>query len=64
MGQAIAMRTDFTAGEGRRFAKQAKDGGQARPDINIGWIWTFGGHRVFPLSILRFSILQEIQVFI
>jgi putative transposase len=30
MGQAIAVRTDFTAGEVRRFAKQAKDGGQAR----------------------------------
>ncbi len=24
MGQAIAVRTDFTAGEVRRFAKQAK----------------------------------------
>jgi transposase len=30
MGQAIAVRTDFTAAEVRRFAKQAKDGGQAR----------------------------------
>src|SRR5271163_3325630 len=30
MGQAIAVRTDVTAGEVRRFAKQAKDGGQAR----------------------------------
>ena len=28
MGQAIAVRADFTAGEVRRFAKQAKDGGQ------------------------------------
>jgi len=25
MGQAIALRTDYTAGEVRRFAKQAKD---------------------------------------
>src|SRR5262245_65688523 len=30
MGQAIAVRTDFTAGEVRRFAKQAKDAAQAR----------------------------------
>jgi len=30
MGWAIAVRTDFTAGEVRRFAKRAKDGGQAR----------------------------------
>ena len=30
MGQAIAVRTDFTTGEVRRFAKRARDGGQAR----------------------------------
>src|SRR6202051_4724837 len=30
MGQAIAGRTDFTAAEGRPFAKRAKDAGQAR----------------------------------
>src|SRR6202163_4212396 len=30
MGQAIAVRAGFTAGEVRRFAKRAKDGGQAR----------------------------------
>ena len=30
MGRAIAVRTDFTAGEVRRFAKQAKDSGQTR----------------------------------
>jgi transposase len=30
MGQAIAVRTDFTAGEVRRFAKRAKDAAQAR----------------------------------
>jgi transposase len=30
MGQAIAIRTDFTAGEVRRFAKRAKDAAQAR----------------------------------
>src|ERR1700756_4984484 len=30
MGQAIAMRTDYTAGEVRRFAKRAKDAAQAR----------------------------------
>jgi diacylglycerol kinase len=30
MGQAIAVRTDHTAGEVRRFAKQAKDVAQAR----------------------------------
>jgi transposase len=30
MGQAIAVRTDFTAGEVRRFAKWAKDAAQAR----------------------------------
>src|ERR1041385_1143770 len=30
MGQAIAVRTDFTAGEIRRFAKRAKDVAQAR----------------------------------
>jgi diacylglycerol kinase len=30
MGQAIAVRMDFTAGEVRRFAKRAKDAAQAR----------------------------------
>ena len=30
MGQAVAVRTDYTAGEVRRLAKQAKDGAQAR----------------------------------
>jgi hypothetical protein len=30
MGQAIAVRSDYTAGEVRRFAKQARDGAQAR----------------------------------
>src|SRR6202051_1353628 len=30
MGQAIAGRTDFTAAEGRPFAKRAKDAAQAR----------------------------------
>src|SRR5213083_3296736 len=30
MGHAIAVRTDFTAGEVRRFAKRAKDVAQAR----------------------------------
>src|SRR5215210_7170021 len=30
MGQAIAVRTDFTAGEVRRLAKRAKDVAQAR----------------------------------
>ena len=30
MGQAIAVQTDFTAGQVRRLAKRAKDGGQAR----------------------------------
>jgi transposase len=30
MGQAIRVRTDFTAGEVRRFAKRAKDAAQAR----------------------------------
>src|SRR4051812_33528646 len=30
MGHAIAVRTDYTAGEVRRFAKRAKDAAQAR----------------------------------
>ena len=30
MGQAIAVRADYTAGEVRGFAKRAKDGAQAR----------------------------------
>ena len=30
MGQAIAVRTDYTAGEVRRFAHRAKDAAQAR----------------------------------
>jgi len=30
MGQAIAMRTDFTAGEVRGFARRSKDATQAR----------------------------------
>jgi len=30
MGQAVPTRTDYTAGEVRRFAKRAKDGAQAR----------------------------------
>jgi len=30
MGQAVCVRTDYTAGEVRRFAKRAKDAAQAR----------------------------------
>ena len=30
MGHAIAVRTDYTAGEVRRFAQRAKDAAQAR----------------------------------
>jgi hypothetical protein len=30
MGQAIAVRTDYTAGEVRRFAQRANDAAQAR----------------------------------
>jgi transposase len=30
MGQAVAVRTDFTTGEVRRFARRAKDSAQAR----------------------------------
>ena len=30
MGQAISVRTDYTAGEVRRFAQRAKDAAQAR----------------------------------
>jgi hypothetical protein len=30
MGQAVPVRTDYTAGEIRRFAKHAKDAAQAR----------------------------------
>ena len=30
MGQAIAVRTDYTSGEVRRLAQRAKDAGQAR----------------------------------
>ena len=30
MGQAVRMRTDYTAGEVRRLAKRTKDAGQAR----------------------------------
>ena len=30
MGQAIAVRTDYTSGEVRRLAQRAKDGGQTR----------------------------------
>jgi hypothetical protein len=30
MGRAITVRTDYTAGEVRRFAKRAKDAAQAR----------------------------------
>jgi transposase-like protein len=30
MGQAVLVRTDYTTGEVRRFAKGAKDGPQAR----------------------------------
>ena len=35
MGQAIAVRTEFTAGEVRRFAKRAKDAAQARRLLGI-----------------------------
>ncbi len=35
MGQAIAVRTDFTAGEVRRLAKRAKDAAQARRLLSI-----------------------------
>ena len=35
MGQAIAVRTDYTASEVRRFAKRAKDVAQARRLLSI-----------------------------
>ena len=35
MGQAIAVRTDYAAGEVRRFAQRAKDAAQARPLLAI-----------------------------
>src|SRR5471030_1040662 len=35
MGHAIAVRTDFTSGEVRRFAKRAKDAAQARRLLEI-----------------------------
>jgi transposase len=36
MGQAIAVRTDYTAAEVRRLAKQANDAAQARRLLAIG----------------------------
>src|SRR5256885_13892854 len=38
MGQAIAVRTDFTAGEVRRFAKRAKDVAEARRLLAIATV--------------------------
>src|SRR5271154_5453892 len=44
MGQAIAVRTDFTAGGGRQFAKRAKDAAQARRLLAIAAVLD-GGSR-------------------
>jgi len=39
MGQAIAARRDFTVGKVRQFAKQARDGGQARRLLAIAAVF-------------------------
>jgi hypothetical protein len=36
VGPTITVRTDFTAGEGQRFAKREKDGEQVRRLLAIG----------------------------
>ena len=44
MGQAVPIRTDYTASKVRRFAKCAKDGAQARRLLALAAVWT--GFRV------------------
>jgi hypothetical protein len=44
MGQAVPIRTDYTAGEVRRFAKRAKDGRKREGFWRLRRCWT--GFRV------------------
>ena len=45
MGQAIPVRTDYTAGEVRRFAQRAKDAAQARRLLAIAAVLDGRGKR-------------------
>jgi hypothetical protein len=60
MGQAIAVRTDYTAGEVRRCAKRAKDAAQARPKpkkrkaaAQAGFVFDEGKGAVHPRAAIR-----------
>jgi hypothetical protein len=52
MGQAIAVRLDFTAGEVRRFAKRAKDAAQARRLLAIAAVLD-AAVRITALALLK-----------
>ena len=45
MGQAIPVRTDYTAGEVRRFAQRARDAAQARRLLAIAAVLDAGASR-------------------
>ena len=51
MGQAVAVRTDFTAGEVRRFAKRAKDAAQARRLLAIAAVLEAPRGKMPPRSV-------------
>jgi hypothetical protein len=54
MGQAIPVRTDYSAGEVRRLAKQAKDAGQARRLLAIAAVLD-GASREDAAKMIRFN---------
>ena len=51
MGRAIAVRTDFSAGEVRRFAKRAKDAAQARRLLAIAAVLDGASGKTPPRSV-------------
>ena len=51
MGQAIAVRTDFTAGEVRQFAKRARDAAQARRLLAIAAVLDGASREEQPRSV-------------
>ncbi len=53
MGHAIPVRTDYTAGEVRRFAQRAKDAAQARRLLAIAAVLEGRGSSITRTSSVR-----------
>jgi transposase len=67
MGQAIAVRSDYTVGEVRRFAKQARDGAQARRLLAIAAVLEGakvapGAHTILMLDQAGWHVAKELRI--